>query len=562
PARFGNMDLPTPKHDAPDLLTPVNNPDLPAPKGFFDDLPQPARSGGGGLPAPKGFFDDLPQVAKNRPEPPAPKGFFDDLPQNARNRPEPPAPKGFFDDLPQPARAHRESQGQNIDLGDLEPPGGDLDLGLPEPNARASYEKLDLDGPPPVVRIQPNNGMPNGAAPARAPLPPEVPAAIISSKHNDLALELEDDPRRPPAKTVKPAKPASSYKRAAFKPKSRSKLLLVTLVILAVGGGGFYGYQRHVKAVDRANAIDDSLKQARDSLVAPTAGHWRKAQAAAQQVITDDPENRDALSLGAEAHLAGALDTGTDGSLDAGKRLLGAAVAAGASPAQLARPQGLAAIVSGQAEHGVEKLKPLAAAAPKDGFPALYLGWAQAAANDLPGAIKSFDVAVASSATKLSALYARGRAKLASGDLDGARADFTAVYEAQKDHIGAQVGLAAAAPASRAAQRETDLLAILARKDIKSADPRAISQAWTLAADEARRAGRLDTARERYRKALAAVDKDVAAMTGLAEVELRDNKVDAAGDLATKALSQSASYVPALLVMGEIEIRTRRFDDA
>ncbi|MEJ7603834.1 MAG: hypothetical protein WKG01_38495, partial [Kofleriaceae bacterium] len=56
------IDLPTPKPGArppvPDLLTPVGakpSGDLPAPKGFFDDLPQPAATqpphGEGGLPA-------------------------------------------------------------------------------------------------------------------------------------------------------------------------------------------------------------------------------------------------------------------------------------------------------------------------------------------------------------------------------------------------------------------------------------------------------------------------------------------------------------------------------
>src|SRR5262249_46655808 len=157
-------------------------------------------------------------------------------------------------------------------------------------------------------------------------------------------------------------------------------------------------------------------------------------QAAVQRVLAEDPENRDALALGAEAQLAGALDTGLDGSLDAGKRMLNAAVTANATPVQLARAQGLAAIASHQPEHGARELKPPAAAAEKDGYLALYYGWALAAANDLAGAVKSFDVAVASPATKLSGLYARGRAKLAAGDIEGARADFTAVYNEDKNH--------------------------------------------------------------------------------------------------------------------------------
>ncbi|MBP9088457.1 MAG: hypothetical protein KBG15_20210, partial [Kofleriaceae bacterium] len=85
--------------------------DLLAPKGFFDDLPQPVVGTGKGsidLPAPKGFFDDMPQPSRRKgvTDLPAPKGFFDELPQPARSQSSPdlPAPKGYFEDLPQLAR--------------------------------------------------------------------------------------------------------------------------------------------------------------------------------------------------------------------------------------------------------------------------------------------------------------------------------------------------------------------------------------------------------------------------------------------------------------------------
>ena len=160
PTASGISDLPAPKQRASSAAPPLKPApaqppeisDLPTPKGPAQrsDLPAPKRAsatspvgapvvasaleldlgapltsmGGSDLPAPKGFFDDLPQPARRQAAPatphadssdlPAPKGFFDDLPQPARKQAivaaaesdelDLPAPKGFFDDLPQPAR--------------------------------------------------------------------------------------------------------------------------------------------------------------------------------------------------------------------------------------------------------------------------------------------------------------------------------------------------------------------------------------------------------------------------------------------------------------------------
>jgi tetratricopeptide (TPR) repeat protein len=340
--------------------------------------------------------------------------------------------------------------------------------------------------------------------------------------------------------------------------------MLALLVIIALGGGGYWFYQRRAAAAERAETIDKELTTARSALAAADPNHWGRAATAVQHVLDLQPDNGDALAIGAEAALANVLDTGMGGpmKLGSGRRMLADAISAGAKGPQVARAQALGAIAANQADKAVEMLKPLVAQSPKDPFLALYMGWAQAGANASADAVKSFDIAMAAPATKTSALYARGRAKLAAGDLDGARADFTALLETAKDHIGAQVGLAAALPASQAPQRESDLLAILSRKDIASGDPRAVALAWSLAADDARRAGRFDSARERYRKALALQDKDAGAMTGLADVELRDGKLDAASEMITKAIAASATYVPALTVGAEIAIAQNRLDDA
>ena len=133
------------------------------------------------------------------------------------------------------------------------------------------------------------------------------------------------------------------------------------------------------------------------------------------------------------------------------------------------------------------------------------------------------------------------------------------MLELAKDHIGAQVGLAATQPPAAAQRRETDLLAILARKDIAAADPRAVARAWTLAGDAAMRAGRYDIARDRFRKALALTPDDLGAIAALAETELRDNKIGVAAGLTSKALAVSKDNVAAQLVQSEIEIKQRRF---
>src|SRR5207302_9712665 len=118
------------------------------------------------------------------------------------------------------------------------------------------------------------------------------------------------------------------------------------------------------------------------------------------------------------------------------------------------------------------------------------------------------------------ALYGRAQAKLALGDRDGARVDFDAVLAKDHDHIGAQVGQAAAATAQGFEVRDQQLAALLARKDIDKADPRAVALAWTLYGDDARVAGRLDAAGDRYKHALELDPQDPAAPIGQADLAL------------------------------------------
>jgi tetratricopeptide (TPR) repeat protein len=608
PKPGANSDLPAPKGFFDDLPQPAKPAkggiDLPAPKGFFDDLPQPAKPAKGGidLPAPKGFFDDLPQpAAPNKPDLPAPKGFFDDLPQPAApNKPDLPAPKGFFDDLPQPAKPAKgvfddmpeppkggknirelsssalftPPSGTEIDIGgslsgdkplELANSAGGMDLG-----GDGGFKDLELAEP---VKPEPKaDGPIKFKKPTGAPATPIAPAPApkpAAKKDAPLELALEDEPhqQRKQAAKLAPKKQKAEADTAAkaAKQKRTRAVLAGVLGVALVGSGGVYFWQKHAASQRKAEEIATQLSTARSSLTAATPNQWQKAATAAKAVIALDDHNAAAYGLGAEALIAGALDTGIMGTqrIQQGRQLIAKAQEAGVTGPELDRAQALAALAAGQSDRAVTKLRALASANPKDGFLQLYLGWALLDAGDNDGAIKAFDAAVASApATKLPALYGHGRAKLAMADLAGARADFAAVLEANKDHVGAQVGLAAALPPEKSSQREADLLAILARKDIGEADPRAVVQAWTLAGDVAKDGNRLDVARDRYSKALALQPNAWAALAGLAMVELRDGKIAVAEDLVQKAMAVAADRPEVQLVAGEVWIKAGKLPDA
>ncbi len=629
--KHGITDLPAPKPGGPtDLLTPktgrqqlqpaardldlelpppatttTTTVDLPAPKGFFDDLPQPSHGGRGSdraeVPAPKGFFDDLPQPARNRPagEDIAPKGFFDDLPGRATAKgpgadvpqvPQVPAPKGFFDDLPQPTRAKKASTAPglgnsiSLDLGaDEEVPDMPLELEeQPELSSAGSFDDLDLSKPttgPSATPASPGIGEEAQAVvrfgasknptaqtaklPERAPLP----SLGRPGPATDGMLELEE-PKTPAATKLQPkrAKEATvDDTRAKASRAKRSKMMLGAVLGLAIaGGGGFYLYQRHAASQERSDEIDTQMTVARRALVAEDPGRWQRAVTAATRVIELDSTHGEALGIAAEASFAGAMADGKQQAarFSKGQKLINDALSAGVTGPQLNRAQALATLTT-QPDKAIPKLQQMFAAAPKDGTLALYLGWAQSAAGDPTAAIKSFDQAMAATPSlKILSLDGRARAKLALADVEGARADFNEILGAQKDNIAAQVGLASTLPQSQAQQQEADLLAILERKDIATADPRAVVAAYVLAGNDALRGRRLDAARERFRKALKVDPRSVSAMTGLAEAELRDRKFEIANEQITKALTISKDDVHAHLVAAEIELKLGKADSA
>jgi tetratricopeptide (TPR) repeat protein len=536
----------------------TSKPEVPAPKGFFENIPALPHTSKPEVPAPKGFFDDIPGLPHTaKPEVPAPKGFFENVPGRPIKKTDGLAPRGFFDDLPQPSH---DPDAPPVLEDELELDAGpELDLLPPSSAPDGTFDDLDLSQPSaPPVRFEPPR-----LQPVRPAEPPRAPT------HDD-SLTLEIEGAKPtvatpkigakPAARAKPAEPEDTVATAATRARRR-KLALGGVAVLAVlGGAGYVLYQRHAAAQAREAEIAAQLAIARAAYAASDPKHWQRAANAARQVVELDDHNVLALGIGAESLLASALADGTAAAtkISQARAMLDTANNAGISSPILGRARALGQIAVHQPDGAINLLQALSKASPKDPALALYLGWALDAHGDPTAAIAAYDLAASDPAVKVSALYGRGSAKLELTDLDGARADFAAVLELVADHIGAQVGLAAAEPPSEAQQQEADLTAILARKDVATADPRAIAQAWTLAGVAAQRAGRSEVARERFHKALAVVPNDLGATTGLAETELRDGKLAAAAELTAAALGISKDNVPAQLVQSEIELKQNK----
>jgi tetratricopeptide (TPR) repeat protein len=533
-------------------------PEAPAPKGYFDNIPALPASPKPEAPAPKGYFDNIPALPTTpKPEAPAPKGYFDDLPGRPIKRSDGSSPEDVFDDLPSPGRAAQAAQlgldGGEADLHGEADPERDLVTSL-HTGARSRDERDRLDPAALPIRFE---------HPSRSPA---APGATGSRTELDgrPTLELEAAPPvagRDSVKRPDRARPVLDAAATARARARRNQIVLGGLLATVVlGGGGFLLYKRHAAAQERAAAITGQLDLARSSYTASDPRHWQRAAAAARRVIELDARNPEALGIGAESLLASVLVEGTAAGPKIGqaRAMLEAAHDAGISSPQLARARALSALVAHQPDGALAQLQPLVAQAPKDGALALYLGWALEAKGDVAAAIQAYDHAITDPAVKLPALYDRGNARLELAELEAARADFSAVLALANDHVGAQVGLATAQPASAAAHQEAELMAILVRKDLAGADPRAVARAWTRAGDIALRDGRYEIARERFRKALGVSPQDLAATIGLAQTELRDGKLDSAAALAAAALGIAKDNVPAQLVQSELEIKQHK----
>ncbi len=600
-------DLPVPKRpsgpaDVSDLLAPVgptSRADLPAPKGYFADLPQPksaTASTSAQDVAPKGYFADLPQSkGPGQGQGPAadgvaPKGYFDDLPA-PRHANAPAGPSGI------PPLSSPVARTPTLDLDglDLAPPSmGGLEL---EPNVASARQASATNAPPrgapgttpPPLEL---GGDGDGLAGLDLPLPTATAGAgaaaaanrggVVSFKpssgagpettraggggggHGDIDLAVPSRRDTPVPGAVKVAREDKKVERGPrISPKLQRILLGAIVLVLALGAGGYFYFQRYQAQQQRAADIRASLDVARRAMADGNKNSWQRAANAARQVIALDKRNAEALGLAAQALLAAYIDEGTqrEARLAEAQNLLAAVPAgAGRTPA-VDRAIALDLIVGGDADAAIARLQPLAAR--KDGDAILFLGWAQLAGERWDEAIASFQASVAATPKRVvPAKYGLARAQLGKGERAAARASFLEVIAVDKDHVGALVGEAEAMPSNEFMKQDATLGAILQRKGIENADLRAVARAWTLSGDTARRSGRIDQARERYRKALAIMPTATDTLVSSAALELRESRLEDAATLIDKALSLAPGDVAANLVAAELDIKRSRLTEA
>ncbi|MCL4226810.1 MAG: tetratricopeptide repeat protein, partial [Myxococcales bacterium] len=531
-----------------------------APKGFFADLPQPAAPATSSTDvAPKGFFADLPQPAAPAAPGAAPTGRHErsasiDLDGLDLG----PASDGGLELEPAVASARQAAAAPAartppstnpppLELGD---DGLGLDgLDLPSPSTGAAAAAGASRG---VVSFKPASSDEVGRSGAAVGAPGEIDLAVPSR-------------REPAAKEARPAARAATRTDDAprLSRKLQRVLLIAALALAAVGAGGYLYYQRWQGQQQRAADIRASLDTARQAMTDGNKNGWGRAVAAARQVIALDPRNAEALGLAAQALLAAILDDGAQAEArraEALRHLQAVPAGAGRTPA-VERAQALDLVLDGDLAAASARLEPLAARG--DGLAQLFLGWARLAAEDWDGARAAFEAAGAA-LPRLTATTRLGaaRALLGKGEREAARAAFLEVIAADKEHVGALVGEAEAMPPHEFVQRENALLAILQRKGIEAADPRVVARAWALAGDDAARAGRLDAARERYRRALTVLATDVGALVSAAALELRDGKLDEAATQIEKAIGLAPASVRANLVAAELDLARSRLADA
>ena len=524
--------------------------DLPAPKAggdFFADIPMPKPTTRAVVASPPSALD-LDDLSLG----PSTSG----APSATRPAPLPPVPTRDATPLPRP-QGH--SQSPVLDLDD--------EIGLPlptPPEADGNYGGLDL--PPPTatggaagVNFKGSEKVGDGP---RRPAGTRLSTSIAA----DLDLATDDDLHSPPtranrataAKNFDPAKTeAAQLAEAQAESRARKKKVgsIAALAIVVFGGGGFFAYRHYAAKKALAAAIESHLHQASTALDAATPTHWNVAISEAHQAAQLSPNNPHALAIEAEADLAAAWDEGTQrkARVAAASALLTQLGAARGD--EIEKAQSLKLLDIGHAAMAATRLSAITARDPGDGNAQLFLGWAKFEARDFAGAITAFDASIKALPKRdLPALIGRARSKFELGDLDGARKDFAAVLERDKNSIAAQVGLADAAPQGGGTQRESDMMALLQRKDIDAGDPRIVARAWTIAGDEALRAGRLDAASDRYHKATTAFDGDLHTAIGLATLNFAQEKFDAASDQINAVLTTAPDDVAANLLRVQIDL--------
>ncbi|MCP4449284.1 MAG: tetratricopeptide repeat protein, partial [Myxococcales bacterium] len=441
--------------------------------------------------------------------------------------------------------------GGGLDALDLESPSAGGGMGLDLPESQSVAQSGD------VVSFS----KPSGKAP-----PPKQTRLSKKIASNDDSLDLDDAPLEGPAIKAKPAvggeatEQATGAKRASRSANKKSakfqKIGAAVLGVAILGVGGYLGSQLIADEKQKEEVVGKQGSSAQKHLTSDDPGHWQEAIVAAKQMQEADAKSVEAVAIQAEAHYAAALDRGT-GVENHQKQAVTAIrsmrkLSGKSSHSALA--EGLHALTNSQYDEAIKTLSSAAKKNKKNPNAPLYLGWAQAQKGDYTKAVIAFDACLALSPKRIPALYAKAEALLNAGKHDEAKESFLEVTAVDKDHLGALLGIARLATVSDFGGRENRYTELLGRPDIAKQDPRTVSKATSLAADEARKAGRLAVASERYTEALKVDPGNLEAVVGQAAISVAKDNIDDAAERLDRVLALTPTHSAATMLLIEVSM--------
>ncbi len=455
------------------------------------------------------------------------------------------------------------------DLGDNKP-----DLARPAP-AAAKPGKPAAGG---VVTFSKPTGAARSGPSAAPPIAPSAPArtpfsAPGAATEGDLELDTKGQSAKPAARGQMAGQAAEARARkgkSAAEKKSRGKVIaLVALLLAAAGAGGFHLFSEWQEKREAKQNAQSAIASARKLLAEDTPGHWDRAAKQAEQALQIDPKSAEAHGLAGQAYYAALLDEGRDPEKRKaqGRKAITAMRNATARGPEADKAEALQSIAERRMPEAIKRLSSAVQLAPQDQVAKLYLGWAFAASHEHAKAEKAFSEVVKASPNRIPALYGLAEAQIATGKIKEARENLLKVSKLARDklkydHIGALVGIAQLSEEDRYGDRENRYLEITQREGLDKADPRAVSRAFSLAGDEALKAGRVDAAAQRYAAALERDRENLHAQVGEASVALRRGQPDVARNALKAVLALDPGNVAATVTMAEVALAEGSTDEA
>lgn len=551
PKGHGLVDLPAPKAAAPKPPAPTRATgtdygmldlggddiaELPVPKDDILDLPAPKTPGIVDLPAPKapGVTDLLTPKGPGRTPPPPPMGVVD-LPAPKDGVTDLLEPKEGLSGLPAPKGSGLE-YGQIGELDDLPVSAGksiglDLDLPAPKEGGAAPLDAPDLltpkaDGSPLIVDVVAPKGRPveeesEGEGEA---LRFEAPKGVSVEVAEEVPVELEEEPE---VGTPKPRPRTRLFVGAAL----GGLILVAGLVLGLVTDYGFFGLGLITGSHEKTTKGKKQLVTAREALLKDTFAGYNQAGSdfASASKNLDQPEP---LALAAQALAAAAHRFDPRKRPDAEALIAKLQKQEHKSP-ELDKARALVALASGNAAEAVTLLKPVTDKEPADFLAAMYLGWAQLAA-DPAAAQASLNRALSANATLAGALFALSESYRAQKNAAKAEGLLDKTLAASPGHTSALLRkVEAHLRVHRTAQAQAALRQVMSLAPAPAEAGRAQSYLGDLAASE----GQNRQARELYQKAIQIAPRTLNAYLGLGALNQQARRYDEA--LATYKQAQA-----------------------